>query len=180
MDADCRFVVERRSGQRPGTVEIVLVRQEKEARRLARDRYVDGEVILSRTLDDRRVDLVGECERLLQDAARFAGTGEWGAHVTSLADRDGSVRVRLLERRLTTDGIRVEVLADRRFDASGDDAVVEAAAFAAELRVWAEQRNEAIAAERLDETLEADAAEAAQRERERLAAELARIVDTLK
>ena len=69
------------------------------------------------------------------------------------------------------------MLADRRFDASGDDAVVEAAAFAAELRIWAEQRNEALAAERLDETLEAEAAEAGRRERERLASELARIVD---
>jgi hypothetical protein len=180
VSADCRFVVERRFGQRPGTLEILLVRKDRQVRRLARDRYADGEVVLSRTIDDRRVDLVGECERLLQDAARFAEAGEWGAHVTSLADRDGSVRVRLLERRLTADGIRVEMLADRRFDASGDDAVVEAAAFAAELRIFAEQRNEALAAERLDETLEAEAAEAGRRERERLASELARIVDGLK
>src|SRR5262249_28798260 len=157
---------------RPGTLEIVLVHQRKEVRRLARDRYLDGEVLLSRTVDDRRVDLIAECERLLGDAARYADAGEWGAHVTSVPERDGSLRVRLLERRLTAAGIRVEVLADRRFDAGGDDAVVQAAAFAAELRVWAEQRNEALAAERLDETLEAEAAEAGRRERERLAVEL--------
>jgi hypothetical protein len=176
VTADARFVVERRSGPRPGTLDIVLVRQEKEARRLARDRYASGEVILSRTVDDRRVDLIAESERLLGDAARFAGAGEWGAHVTNEPDRDGSVRVRLLERRLTADGIRVEVLADCRFDASGDDAVVEAASFAAELRIWAEQRNDAIRAERLDQAFEAEAAEASRRERERLAGELARIL----
>jgi hypothetical protein len=176
VSADRRFVVERRFGARPGTLDIVLVRQDKEVRRLARDRYADGEVILSRTVDDRRVGLIAECERLLGEAARFAGAGQWGAHVTSEPDRDGSVRVRLLERRLTADGIRVEVLADRRFDASGQDAVVEAASFAAELRVWAEQRNEALRAERLDQTLAAEAAEAARCERERLAGELARIL----
>jgi hypothetical protein len=172
-----RFAVERRFGSRPGTLEILVVRQDKEVRRMARDRFVDGEVLLRRTVDDRRVDLIAECERLLADVARFAEAGEWGAFVTSLPARDGSVQVRLLERRLDAEGIRVEVLAERRFDAGSESAVVDAAAFAAELRVWAEHRNDALAAARVDETLAAEARAEGQQERERLAAELALIVD---
>ena len=55
-DASAETPLRRRAPLRPapGTLDIVLVRQEKEVRRLARDRYADGEVLLSRTVDDRR------------------------------------------------------------------------------------------------------------------------------
>jgi hypothetical protein len=173
---EVRFAVERRY-PRPGRVDVVLVRERKQVRRLAPDRFEESQVLLRRTFPQRRIDLIGDCELRMGEVARFAEAGEWGAHVAVEPQRDGSVRVRLMERTLTDAGIRVEVRADRTFDATDPDALVHAAEIAEELREWAAQRNEALAAEQADgELAEADR-ESDQAERERLALELARIVD---
>jgi hypothetical protein len=166
----------RRSGVGDRVV-LALVRERLEIRRLARDRWVEAEELERRVIRSRRIDELATCEALLERAARHAGEGQLGCFVIATPASDGSVRVSLLDRTIGETTLPVEIVAERTFSATDDGAVAAAAGFAEELREWAARRNESAAAARLDATLAADAQAAAVAERERLARELAAIID---
>jgi hypothetical protein len=171
-----RFRVVRRAGA-GGHVVLALVRERIEVRRLARDRWVEAEEVERRVVNAHHRDELATCEALLELAARYAGDGKLGCFVTATPSRDGSVRVALYDRTIGETTLPVEIVAQRTFSAEDEDAVAAAAGFAEELREWAARRNEVAAAARLDATLAADVRAASAAERERLAHELAAIIE---
>jgi hypothetical protein len=93
---------------------------------------------------------------------------------------DGGLQVEVAERVMDGPRFRSEVLVSRRIDATADDAVVHGAELFAELRAWADQRNEERRAKMISEESEASLAEveAAEGERRATAArELAAILE---
>ncbi|HWD70342.1 MAG TPA: hypothetical protein VG293_09090 [Solirubrobacteraceae bacterium] len=77
----------------------------------------------------------------LQLIARYAQDGQFGCFVESRWE-DGNVEVILYDRWFDESGIRTEELVRRIFDASDDGALVASAEFLADVRLWAERRNE--------------------------------------
>lgn len=77
----------------------------------------------------------------LQRVARHAEDGEFGCFVQTRSN-GGSVEVVLYERRFDGTDIHTEELARRAFDASDEQSLVASTEFLAELRIWAERRNE--------------------------------------
>ncbi|MBI5104624.1 MAG: DUF3824 domain-containing protein, partial [Solirubrobacterales bacterium] len=102
--------------------------------------------------------------------------GELGCYVAVDPLSDGSLRVRMVERRVAPDRVVTDILAERVFDAAEPGAVAGSAEVVAELREWAGRRNDdrgAAEQERAGRREDADAELAARR---REAAELARIL----
>ncbi len=82
--------------------------------------------------------------------ARYAEQGAFGCFAVTRSE-GGSVDVLLYERRFDGDEIRTDELARRAFDASDDESLVASAEFLADLRAWAERRNEEREAAYLEE-----------------------------
>lgn len=78
----------------------------------------------------------------LEQVAAHANQGTLGCFVDISDHTDGIVRVALYERWFDGEHLRCDELAAREFDATEDHAVVDSAEFLAELRSWAEERNE--------------------------------------
>lgn len=112
----------------------------------------------------------------LERTAAHANAGTLGCFVDISTPADDLVRVALYERWFDGDHLRCEELAAKDFESSGDLAVAESAEFLAEVRAWAEKRND----ERDASDLEARVAAAARVERAadraEAAAELAQIL----
>jgi hypothetical protein len=142
-----RFAVEQRLVG--GRVELSLVRFTRVHRRLAPDPQ-EAEVLARRRFDPRRRDEIADYVGRLETAAELAGRGELGCSVQASPWPDGTVRVELVERWLADDGrLQTEILASQRFDAARDDALVQSAELAEELRALGAQRNEERARTRL-------------------------------
>lgn len=113
----------------------------------------------------------------LEQAAAHGNAGTLGCFVDISTHGDGVVRVALFERWFDGEHLRCEQLAAREFESTAERVVVDAAEFLADLRAWAETRNE----EREANGRNALAAEIARSERAmdraEAAAELASILE---
>jgi hypothetical protein len=112
----------------------------------------------------------------LQRTAEHANSGTLGCFVDTQKQQHGCVRVALYERWFDGEHLRCEQLASRDFDASDEDAVVGSAEFLAELRDWAERRNDERQASELDAAAEDAARIQRASERSEAADQLARIL----
>lgn len=162
----------------PGVLEVSL-RRERVSGRFRKRRDVEL-VIAARRF--REVGQMAEIARFaaeLEELQRYCERGELGCFVRTTPLRGGDVKVALVERRFADSEVRTEVLAERSFDAAADDAVERSAAFAAELRVFAEERNDALEAALRDAADDRERGQAAADERARTARELAQILERL-
>jgi len=73
--------------------------------------------------------------------ARYAQEGTFGCFAQTRSEV-GSVEVLLYERWFDGDDIHTDELARRAFDAGDEESLVASAEFLADLRLWAERRNE--------------------------------------
>jgi hypothetical protein len=73
--------------------------------------------------------------------SRYAQEGTFGCFAQTRSEV-GSVDVLLYERWFDGDAIHTDELARRAFDASDEESLVASAEFLADLRLWAERRNE--------------------------------------
>jgi hypothetical protein len=112
----------------------------------------------------------------LERTAGHANNGTLGCFVETQQRADGIVRIALYERWFDGEHLHCEQLASRDFDASHDSAVVASAEFLAELREWAERRNDERHASELDAAAEDAARVQRASERSEAAAQLARIL----
>jgi hypothetical protein len=162
----------------PGVLEVSLARV-RVTGRLRKKREVEL-IIASRRF--REVGQMAEIARYaaeLEELQAYCERGELGSFVRTTPRHGGAVKVALVERVWDGEQVRTEVLAERVFDAEADDAVQQSAAFAAELRVFAEERNDALEAALRDAGDDRERAQAAADERARSAQELAQILDRL-
>jgi hypothetical protein len=115
----------------------------------------------------------------LERAAAHGNEGTLGCFVDIDEQTNGIVRIALYERWFDGGHLRCEELAARDFEATEEGAVTDSAEFLAELRAWAEQRNDEREAQDPDD----QAAEAIQSERAMdsadAARQLARILRTI-
>jgi hypothetical protein len=115
----------------------------------------------------------------LERAAEHGNGGTLGCFVETENRDDGVVRVTLYDRWFDGQRLRCEQLAGRDFDSTADNAVVDSSEFLAEVRDWAERRNDERDASYRDAATE-DAARAERSvERAAAAAELDRILSGL-
>src|SRR4051794_26107289 len=162
----------------PGVLELSLRRERVEGR--WRKRRTLELVVASRRFRDRgQMADVARYAAELEELQGYCERGEFGCFVRTTAQRGGGGRVTLIERRWDGSQVRTEILAEREFDAASESAVEHSAAFAAELRVWAEERNDALEAALRDAADERERARAEDAERQRGARELAQILDRL-
>lgn len=101
----------------------------------------------------------------LEQISHYAEQGQFGCFAETRSV-DGSVEVILWERSFDGTDIQTEELARRAFDATDEQSLVASTEFLADLRIWAERRNDerdAVAAEERDEN-DARARLAAERE----------------
>jgi hypothetical protein len=168
------YKVEQRLGER-GTAILELVRYEVQ-RGLLRSRRRRVEVLARLRAPQDDPVRISRHHGELGEAADHASRGEFGNTVDVRSERDGIMRVRLIARAFKGENFVTEILADRTFDAADDASLVNASEFAAELRGWAEDRNDELALQtRAD--LDADSDAEAQRvARDRAAQQLAGIV----
>lgn len=110
----------------------------------------------------------------LQLIARYARAGEFGCFLQNRTD-GGNVEVILYDRWFDDPDIRTNELARRTFDASDDSALVASSEFLADLRLWADRRNEQREAAMLEQR-DADGARELNAEREAASAELSQIL----
>lgn len=113
----------------------------------------------------------------LELIARYARAGEFGCFLESRSD-GGDVEVILYDRWFDDPDIRTDELARRKFDASDDSALVASSEFLADLRLWADRRNEEREAAMLEQRDADDARERLNAEREAASAELSQILAT--
>jgi hypothetical protein len=78
----------------------------------------------------------------LEQVAAHGNDGTLGCFVDIKDHANGIVRIALYERWFDGEHLRCEQLAAREFEATEDGAVADSAEFLAELRAWAEQRND--------------------------------------
>jgi TPP-dependent pyruvate/acetoin dehydrogenase alpha subunit len=168
------YKVERRPGE-PGRCVIELVKYEVE-RGLILSRRRRAGVLARLRADDYDLAKISRHKGELGEAADYARRGEFGTCVDVQTARDGSVQVRLVSRHFTGDDFVTEVTADECFDAGDPDALVAASEFAAELKVWAEERNEDLVEETASVLSADDEATATRIARQRAADELSAIV----
>jgi hypothetical protein len=90
----------------------------------------------------------------LERVADHANHGTLGCFVETQKQQNGLVRVALYERWFDGHRLHCEQLASREFDASDGSALIASAEFLAELRDWAEQRNEERQASELEAAAE--------------------------
>jgi hypothetical protein len=162
-----------------GKVRVSLVRryeQRSSKHLLPHTETLDRTVLFSRCfrplLESVALEHYAARLRLIADHAR---EGRFGCFVETRSE-GGSVEVMLYDRWFDESEIHTEELARRAFDASDERALVASVEFLAELRIWAERRNE----ERDDAILrerDADRARAQLRsEREAASRELSQIL----
>ena len=173
-----RYELER-SRERPGFVDVALVRRQaphgKVQRRHQHER--DEELVLFHRTFRPLLELfaletyAGQLARV----AQHANDGTFGCFVV-IDTSVGMLEIGLYERWFDGQRLRVDELAKRVFDPSDDETLVSGAEFVAELGDWAERRN----LEREAAYLAASAEDASRTqratERERVAEELARIL----
>ena len=172
-----------RDTRRPGYTDVALVRNSAPHGALDRLRHherPDAIVLHHRTF--RPMLELAELEAYaaqLERAAAHGNEGTLGCFVETEKGEDGIVGVALYERWFDGRRLRCEQLAGRDFDSTADNAVVDSSEFLAELRDWAERRND----ERESSDREAATEDAARTERsaERAAAaaELNQILSAL-
>jgi hypothetical protein len=173
-----RYDVERDCG-RHGFVDVGLVRRQAPHGRFQRlyQHGRDEELMLFHRAFRPLLELFAleTYAGLLTRVAQHANDGTFGCFVV-IDPRVGMLQIRLYERWFDGQRLHVDELAKRVFDPGDDGTLVCGAEFLAELRDWAERRNE----EREAAYLEASAEDASRTqhatERERVAEELARIL----
>lgn len=173
-----RYELER-SRERPGFVDVALVRRQArqgKVRRLRRHERDDGLVLFHRAF--RPLAELFPLETYSGHLARVvqhANDGTFGCFVV-IDTSVGMLDIRLYERWFDGQRLQVDELAKRVFDPSDDETLVSGAEFVAELKDFAVRRN----LEREATYLAASAADASCTERaverERVAEELARIL----
>jgi hypothetical protein len=138
------YAVER-VDDRPGHVDVSLVRvtEQEVTRRLRRHRdVVERTVLFHRTF--RPMVELGAMESYaarLATLARYANDGAFGCFVETKA-AEGNVEVCLYERWFDGAELHTDELARRAFDASDEAALVASTEFVADLRAWADRRND--------------------------------------
>ena len=111
----------------------------------------------------------------LQLIARHAQAGQFGCFIENRSE-GGAVEVILYDRWFDDPDIRTEELAHHAFDAADEDSLVASAEFVADLRIWADRRNEQREAAVLEQS-DADVAERQlELEREAAGRELSQIL----
>lgn len=165
----------------PGTLCVSLVRRREH--RVARHLIAHTEIIERTVLFSKSFRPLLEAVALEHYAAQlrlvgqYAQDGRFGCFVES-GSNGGNVEVVLYDRWFEDGEIHTEELARRAFDASDDGSLVASTEFLADLRLWADRRNEQREATILDQR-DADAAgERLNAEREAASAELTRILAT--
>lgn len=169
-----------RAVDRPGYADIALIRRSETHGVLDRVLHReprDSLVLHHRTF--RPLLETAELERYaaqLERVAEHANRGTLGCFVETQERRDGLVHIALYERWFDGERLHCEELASRKFDPSDESTLIASAEFLAELRNWAEQRND----ERQASELEAAAEDAGRlqraSERRDAADQLARIL----
>ena len=173
-----RYELER-SRERPGFVDVALVRRQArhgKVRRLRHHERDDGLVLFHRAFRPlRELFALETYAGQLARVAQHANDGTFGCFVV-IGTSVGLLDIRLYERWFEGERLRVDELAARVFDPSDDGTLVSGAEFVAELEDFAERRNR----EREATYLVASAADAScteqAMERERVVEELARIL----
>ena len=171
------FTVER-TYVAPGVLEVAL-RRVRVTGRFRKRREVELVIAARRFREHGQMPDIARYTAELEELAGYCRQGELGCFVRTTPLRGGDVKVTLVERRFDGEHVVTEVLAERAFDAASDDAVERSAAFAAELGVWAEDRNDALEQALRDAADERERTGAAAAERERGARELAEILARL-
>ena len=138
------YTVER-TDERPGHVDVALVcvTDQEVTRRLRRHRDVIERTVLFHRSFRPMLELAAmeSYAARLANIARHANGGTFGCFVAT-EPADGYVEVRLYERWFDGGELHTDELAWRTFDASDDAALVASAECVAELRAWADRRNE--------------------------------------
>jgi hypothetical protein len=172
-----------RDGGGPGYADVALVRSAVPQGVLSHilDRGVRDVVVIHHRSFRPLFDLsameayAGQLERV----AAHGNEGTLGCFVDIEDQTNGTVRIALYERWFDGDHVRCEELAAREFEATEEGAVTDSAEFLAELRAWAEKRNDEREAQDPDD----EAAETVQSERTMdradAARQLARILRTI-
>lgn len=165
----------------PGSLCVSLVRRREHqfARHLmSRTETLERTVLFSRTFRPLLEAVALEhYAAQLRAVARYAQDGRFGCFVESRSN-GGNVEVILYDRWFEDGEIRTEELAKRAFDASDAGSLVASTEFLADMRLWADRRNEQREATMLDER-DADASrERLKAEREAASAELTQILAT--
>jgi len=162
----------------PGVLEVSL-RRVRVTGRFRKRREVELVIAARRFREVGQMAEIARYSAELEELQAYCERGEHGCFVRTTPLRGGDVKVTLVERRWDGEQVRTEVLAERSFEAASDDAVARSAAFAAELRVFAEDRNDALEAALRDAADDRERARAAADERDRGARELAQILERL-
>ena len=107
--------------------------------------------------------------------ARHAEQGQFGCFIENRSEAE-SVEVILYDRWFADPDIRTEELARRAFDATDETSLVASTEFLADLRIWADRRNEEREAAALSESDAADAERQQALERAAASRELSQIL----
>jgi hypothetical protein len=143
-DWRCVYVVERADGQ-PGRLDVSLVRRRERvpAHHLRhRVEVLERTVLFSRSFRPM-LDLAAMESYVarLSLVARYAEEGTFGCFAQTRSE-GRNVEVSLYERWFDGAEVRTDELACRAFDATDDATLVASTEFLADLRAWAERRNE--------------------------------------
>jgi hypothetical protein len=167
----------------PGYVDVALIRRVEPhgvLERLRRHERRGAVVLYHRTF--RPLLELAELEAYaaqLERTAEHANVGTLGCFVETEQREAGIVRVALYERWFDGRRLHCERLAGRDFDASDESAVVASSELLAELRAWAEERNEDRETSEASAAAEETARTERSSERTEAADQLARILASL-
>lgn len=158
-------------------VSLVRTREHRFAKRLVPHREtVERTVLFSQSfrplLDAVAMDHYAAQLSLI---VRHAREGQFGCFIESRSE-GGMVEVILYDRWFVGSDIRTEELARRTFDASEEESLVASTEFLADLRIWADRRNEQREAAAIEEHDADDARSRLASEREAASLELSRIL----
>lgn len=180
MEESWGFVWDVESAEEPaGRVRVSLVRNREHrfSKRLVPHREtVERTVLFSRSfrplLESVAMDHYAAQLSLI---ARHARDGQFGCFIESRSEH-GMVEVILYDRWFVESDIRMVELARRAFDASDEDSLVASTEFLADLRIWADRRNEQREAAAVAEHDADDARRLLASERDAASVELSRIL----
>lgn len=162
-----------------GRVHVSLVRKREHRfskHLVAHTETVEQTVLFSRSfrplLDAVAMDhYAAQLSRII----RHAQEGRFGCFVENRSEH-GMVELILYDRWFVESEILTEELARRAFDASDEDSLIASAEFLADLRIWADRRNEQREAAAAEEQDADDARRRLASEREAASLELSRIL----
>jgi hypothetical protein len=180
MQESWKYVWDVESAEEPGgRVRVSLVRRRERhfSRHLAaRTETVERTVLFSRAFRPLLETVSMEhYAAQLELVARHAREGQFGCFIQNLSE-DGTVEVILYDRWFDDPDIRTEELARHAFDATDENSLVASAEFVADLRIWAERRNEEREAAVLEQSDADDARRQSESEREAASRELSEIL----